>query len=118
MSMAAHTLRPVGHSVAPMLSVRNGARAVEFYKAAFGAVEVYRVQDSAGEVVARFDHRLEFAGHWGHGRPSLAGRLQIGPPLRQALTPLLDRHPVIIGNIIYLPAEGIKGRHVLPFLLR
>ena len=27
-------------SVAPMLSVRNGARAVEFYKSAFGAIEV------------------------------------------------------------------------------
>ena len=32
-------------SIAPMLSVRNGARAVEFYKAAFGAVEVFRVED-------------------------------------------------------------------------
>lgn len=30
-------------SVAPMLSVRNGARAVEFYQSAFGATEVYRV---------------------------------------------------------------------------
>jgi PhnB protein len=36
-----------------MLSVRNGARAVEFYKAAFGASEVYRVEDPAGAVVAR-----------------------------------------------------------------
>jgi hypothetical protein len=32
-------------SVAPMLSVRNGARAVEFYKSAFGAIEVYRIED-------------------------------------------------------------------------
>src|SRR5215216_7372756 len=40
-------------SVAPMLSVRNGARAVEFYKAAFGAVEVYRVEDPGGAVVSR-----------------------------------------------------------------
>ncbi len=38
--------------MAPLLSVRGGARAVEFYKAAFGAVEVYRVEDS-GAVVAR-----------------------------------------------------------------
>ena len=34
--------------VAPMLSVRNGARAVEFYKSAFGAIEVYRVEDPGG----------------------------------------------------------------------
>ncbi len=40
-------------SVAPMLSVRNGARAVEFYIAAFGAREVYRVEDPGGAVVSR-----------------------------------------------------------------
>ena len=40
-------------SVSPMLSVRNGARAVEFYKTAFGAIEVYRVEDPAGDVVSR-----------------------------------------------------------------
>jgi PhnB protein len=40
-------------TVAPMLSVRNAARAVEFYKAAFGAVEVYRVEDPSGAVVSR-----------------------------------------------------------------
>ncbi len=40
-------------SVAPMLSVRNGARAVEFYKAAFGATEVYRMEDPSGAVVAQ-----------------------------------------------------------------
>jgi len=40
-------------SVAPLLSVRNGARAVEFYTAAFGAVEVYRVEDPGGAVVSR-----------------------------------------------------------------
>jgi PhnB protein len=36
-----------------MLSVRNGSRAVEFYKAAFGAIEVYRVEDPGGAVVSR-----------------------------------------------------------------
>lgn len=40
-------------SIAPMLSVRNGAAAAEFYKAAFGAVEVYRVEDPGGSVVSR-----------------------------------------------------------------
>jgi PhnB protein len=40
-------------SIAPMLSVRNGARAVEFYKAAFGAGESFRVDDPSGAVVAR-----------------------------------------------------------------
>ena len=40
-------------SVAPWLSVRNSARAVEFYKSGFGAVEVYRLEDPGGGVVAR-----------------------------------------------------------------
>ena len=40
-------------TIAPMLSVRNGARAVEFYKAAFGAVELLRVEDPSGAVVAQ-----------------------------------------------------------------
>ena len=40
-------------SLAPMLSVRNGAAAVEFYKAAFGATEVYRVEAPDGAVVSR-----------------------------------------------------------------
>jgi PhnB protein len=40
-------------SIAPMLSVRGGAKAVEFYKAAFGATEAFRMDDPSGGVVAR-----------------------------------------------------------------
>ncbi|HXW54608.1 MAG TPA: VOC family protein [Candidatus Cybelea sp.] len=40
-------------SVAPWLSVRGSARAVEFYKTAFGAVEVYRLDGHDKGVVAR-----------------------------------------------------------------
>jgi PhnB protein len=40
-------------SIAPMLSVRRGAQAIEFYKAAFGAAELYRVDSPDGAVVAR-----------------------------------------------------------------
>jgi PhnB protein len=43
----------VASSISPMLSVRNGAGAVEFYKTAFGATEVYRVEDAGGSVVSR-----------------------------------------------------------------
>jgi PhnB protein len=52
----------VGYSIAPMLSVRNGARAVEFYKSAFGAAEVYRVEDPGGSVVSRLS--VEDAEFW------------------------------------------------------
>ena len=41
-------------AIAPMLSVRNGARAIKFYKAPFGADELFRIDDeSSGAVVAR-----------------------------------------------------------------
>ena len=40
-------------AIAPMLSVRHGARAIEFYKAAFGAAEVFRIDSDTGAVVAR-----------------------------------------------------------------
>jgi PhnB protein len=53
---------PVTCSVAPMLSVRGGARAVRFYQAALGAVEVYRVEDPGGAVVARL--AVEGAEFW------------------------------------------------------
>ena len=40
-------------SLAPWLSVRDSARAVAFYKAAFGVVEVYRLEGPEGGVVSR-----------------------------------------------------------------
>jgi PhnB protein len=40
-------------AIAPLLSVRRGASAIEFYKRALGADELFRVEDDKGEVVAR-----------------------------------------------------------------
>jgi PhnB protein len=48
-------------TIAPWLSVRNGAQAVEFYKSAFGAVEVFRM-DEGSSVVARLS--VEGAEFW------------------------------------------------------
>lgn len=61
--MTAQTTSGVSvYSIAPMLSVRGGAKAVEFYKAAFGAIEVFRVEDPAGAVVSRLS--VEGAEFW------------------------------------------------------
>ena len=49
-------------SIAPMLSVRNGAKAIEFYKAAFGAREAFRHDGEKGDVVARLS--VEGAEFW------------------------------------------------------
>ena len=40
-------------SIAPMLSVRRGAQAVDFYKTAFGATELFRIDAPDGAVVAQ-----------------------------------------------------------------
>ena len=40
-------------AIAPMLSVRRGAKAIAFYKAAFGAGELFRLDSESGAVVAR-----------------------------------------------------------------
>jgi PhnB protein len=47
------TASAIQTTLAPWLSLRGSARAVEFYKSAFGAVEVYRLEDPSGSVVAR-----------------------------------------------------------------
>ena len=49
-------------AIAPMLSVRNGAKAIEFYKAAFGANELFRIDSESGAVVARLS--VEGAEFW------------------------------------------------------
>lgn len=49
-------------SIAPMLSVRNGAQAVDFYKAAFGAIDIFRMDDPDGAVVAHLS--IEGAEFW------------------------------------------------------
>jgi PhnB protein len=48
-------------TIAPWLSVRDSARAVEFYKSAFGATELFRL-DNGGGVVARLS--VEGAEFW------------------------------------------------------
>jgi PhnB protein len=40
-------------AIAPMLSVRRGAKAIEFYKAALGASELFRLDAEDGAVIAR-----------------------------------------------------------------
>jgi PhnB protein len=55
------TKAAVKTSIAPMLSVRNGVKALEFYKAAFGAEELFKIENG-GSVVARL--AVEGAEFW------------------------------------------------------
>jgi PhnB protein len=52
---------PVPTTIAPWLSVRDGARAVDFYKSAFGATEAF-LMENEGRVVARLS--VEGAEFW------------------------------------------------------
>ena len=75
-------------TIAPWLSVRNGTQAVAFYKSAFGATEVYRLDVPGGGLVARLS--VDGAEFWlsgespedGHSSPEPAG----GGPVRMILT--------------------------------
>ena len=49
-------------TIAPWLSVRRSAKAVEFYKSAFGATESFRLESPDGGVVARLS--IEGAEFW------------------------------------------------------
>jgi PhnB protein len=50
------------YTIAPWLSVRKSAQAVDFYKKAFGATEVFRLDGPDGGVVARLS--VEGAEFW------------------------------------------------------
>jgi PhnB protein len=75
-------------SIAPWLSVRDGARAIAFYKSAFGATEVYHLDDPGGGVVSRLS--VDGAEFWLSGEspegetPSPAS--EGGGPIRMILT--------------------------------
>lgn len=79
---------PVLTSINPWLSVRNGARALEFYKAAFGAKEAYLLDGGDKGIVARLS--IDSAEFWvadespAHGNPSPESIG--GSPVRMILT--------------------------------
>jgi PhnB protein len=47
-------------SIAPMLSVRNGVKALEFYKAAFGAEELFKIENGRSVVATLSANGAEF----------------------------------------------------------
>src|SRR5258708_5627990 len=63
---------PIKTSIAPWLTLKNGAGAVEFYKKAFGAVETYHMEDPSGAVVSRLS--VEGAEFWISGDSPSKGK--------------------------------------------
>lgn len=62
MPLEPSVLAQVKSSIAPMLSVRQGAKAIDFYKAAFAAEVLFRIDSDDGKVVATLS--VEGAEFW------------------------------------------------------
>ena len=71
-------------SIAPWLSVRRGADAVDYYKAAFGATELHRFENEAGEIVARLS--VGGADFWVADDPGSSPEALGGGSVRMILT--------------------------------
>src|SRR5271169_6319064 len=65
--MILNPMNAVGCSIAPWLEVKSGARAIAFYKTAFGALEIYHIESPDGAVVSRLS--VEGAEFWLSGEP-------------------------------------------------
>ncbi len=59
MSTSTPKSEPVKTSIAPWLSVSWATEAVDYYKAAFGAVERYRLEDDEGSAIGGADFWLQ-----------------------------------------------------------
>jgi len=71
-------------TIAPWLTVQNGERAAEFYKAAFDAVETYRLETPDGLIVRLSVKGAEF---WvSGGSENATGRQLGGDSIRMILT--------------------------------
>ena len=75
---------PLKTSIAPWLSVRRGAEAVDYYKAAFGAAELHRVENEAEEIVAHLS--IEGADFWVSDDPNSSPEVLGGRSVRMILT--------------------------------
>ncbi|MEP7373009.1 MAG: VOC family protein [Chitinophagaceae bacterium] len=115
----------ISTSIAPWLSVKNSAKAVEFYKAAFGAIEAYRLDIPDGTVVAQL--KIDGAAFWiseespGNSNPDLTSAADTA--IRMILTvsdpdPLFERVLEAGASQVYPVGEehGWRlGRLVDPF---
>ena len=72
-------------SIAPWLSVQNATRALAYYVAAFGAVELERLEDDAGEVVVA-QLSIDGAEFWIQGDADSNPEVVNGNSVRMILT--------------------------------
>ncbi len=76
---------PFAASIAPWLSVDDAAEAVNFYRAAFGAVALYRLEDDAGNLTA-VQLSIDGADFWVQQDPAASPESVAGLSVRIILT--------------------------------
>jgi PhnB protein len=72
-------------SIAPWLSVKNATEALSYYQAAFGAVELERLEDEAGDVVVA-QLSIDGADFWVATDPASSPEVVDGRSVRMILT--------------------------------
>jgi PhnB protein len=75
---------PIPVSIEPWLSVNKGEAAVSFYKAAFGAIETYRMEAPDGGLVVRLS--VDAAGFWLSYDANSQDTVSSGGPIRMIVT--------------------------------
>jgi len=115
---------PIKSSLAPWLSVPNGTTAIDFYKRAFGASEVYHLDDPGGGVVSRLE--IDGGEFWLSGSIGDAANSAPAPPdpsVRMIWTvadpdPAFARAIAAGASVVFPVSEGYGwrvGRLVDPF---
>ncbi len=101
-------------SIAPWLTVPVGSVAVEFYRNAFGAEEVFRMDDPGGGCVARLS--ISGAEFWVSGGPTASEVLPVAPsdpPIRMILTvpnpDVLFAQAISAGATVQYPVQEAHG---------
>ncbi len=108
--------KPIG--LAPMLSLRGGAQALDFYQAAFGAQVLYRLQDPSGAVVAQLSVQgAEFwlsdeAPEFGNSAPPTLGGTSVRLLLITPDPDALFARAVAAGAQVVYPVEEAHGWRV------
>jgi PhnB protein len=72
-------------SIAPWLSVKNATEALAYYRAAFGAIELERLEDESGDVVVA-QLSIEGADLWIQTDPASSPDVLEGRSVRMILT--------------------------------
>ncbi len=115
----------ISTTIAPWLSVRQSARAVDFYKEAFGATELFRLEDPGGGVVARLsvDGAEFWLGDESHEHGNFSPETIGGGSVRMILTvpdpdAVFDRAVAAGATVVFPVGEDYGwrlGRVVDPF---